>query len=542
MSRALVPLTAGAFGGWWWLRDWALHSGFGLLGSSIVLGTHQIWVDQLQSIIIDWSDILSAFWQLSGLVIAWELRVEILYILRQLLILGGYLLGICLWILRQNSGAGNSRLEFEVGSSVELEPWTEQDQSLTCMAAAPAAPYPVGSFLLVSRPPNWDEIWVAGYTNGGGDILGRTTTSDGSQWQWVVVRPVGQSIKIPVTGGDGTRTAPPGVVAAAVNWICLPPACDHQWLPDAVEVINLSQEATSLLGQLASNPAGVTLNTAGAAGDLSPLVAQPPLAPGGVGVGVNAGNLGGQGLGLAGGGGGSPNAVDLKALESAVQQLQALALRDKEDRKKDKKSKKRHKDSSHKKKKKKKKSKKSKRSRSSTSSNSSTSSRSRSRSGSSTSSGPLKWKEDGKDRRVSYSSLTHVDQLKFKKKGDLVAFAAKNPGALTAHFLASVYARLSKGVVDRSGQLRDVSVGAWAQQFTGLTELRDLKEVYTLAEVLDYVNRREVARALDVLCQRILAIQSAKAKNGSWEKAESLELVNGQRSLASSSMLALTNQ
>lgn len=134
-----------------------------------------------------------------------------------------------------------------------------------------------------------------------------------------------------------------------------------------------------------------------------------------------------------------------------------------------------------------------------------------------------------------------MEQLKFKKKGDLVSFAACHPGALTAHFLAGVYARLSKGTISRSSQLRDVSVEAWANQFSGLTEVRDIKEVVTLAEILDHVNRKEIARALDVLCQRILAIQSTKGKGGSWERGEALELVNTQKTLASSGMLALTN-
>ena len=63
----------------------------------------------------------------------------------------------------------------------------------------------------------------------------------------------------------------------------------------------------------------------------------------------------------------------------------------------------------------------------------------------------------------------------------------------------------------------------------------------TLSEVLDAVNRREIAQAMDIVCQRILAIQAAKTKGGSWEKAEAIELVNNSKSLASTSMLALTN-
>ena len=168
------------------------------------------------------------------------------------------------------------------------------------------------------------------------------------------------------------------------------------------------------------------------------------------------------------------------------------------------------------KKKKKKRKKKHKKKRSGSSSSSTSSSRSRSGGSSSVSSGekkkPLRWKIDAKDKKVPLSSLTHVAQLKLKKRGDLVSFAARHPGALTA------------------------------EQFSGLTEVRDMKEVVTSAEILDAVNREEISQALDVLCQRILAIQAAKQKGGTWEKAEAIELVDNRKSLASTSMLALTNQ
>eukprot|EP00435_Cladocopium_sp_Y103_P014335 s49_g3.t1 len=357
----------------------------------------------------------------------------------------------------------------------------------------PIAPFPVGSYVLISRPPSWDEIWIAGSLANNTDVLGRTTVSDGSDWTWVVVRLVALSVKSPLESPDGSRRAPAGVPPAAVNWIYTPPNCDALWVPDPVE-----------------------------------------------GKWVQAAGGGGAGLGLQNVGS-SPTSEELKALEKAVQQLQAMAISSEEERKKSKKKQKSRKSKKSDKKDKKKKKKK-KRSRSSSSSSSTSRSRSRSSSNSTSSSRkPLAWKEKGRDRKVSYEDLTHVDQLRLKKKGDLLNFAAKNPGALTAHFLAGVYARLSKGTVHRTSQLREASVSAWAHQHSGLTEPRDLKEVLTLAEVLDHVNRRETARALDIIVQRIVAIQAARQKGGSWEKAENLELVSNQRSLASTSMLALTN-
>ena len=118
-----------------------------------------------------------------------------------------------------------------------------------------------------------------------------------------------------------------------------------------------------------------------------------------------------------------------------------------------------------------------------------------------------------------------LEGVKFRKRGDVVAFAAKHPGALTGFFLAGVHARLSHGVVTETRQLRRASVTQWAGSDSSLNEVRDRREVATLAMAMDHVNRRELAQAMDVLSQRILAIQMAKRKGGSWEKAEVLELL-----------------
>ena len=118
-----------------------------------------------------------------------------------------------------------------------------------------------------------------------------------------------------------------------------------------------------------------------------------------------------------------------------------------------------------------------------------------------------------------------METEKFRARGDLLAFAAKHPGALSGYFLAMIHRKLSQGRLQRTGQLRNVSTTAWAAQYTGLTEQRDLKEVMTLATVVDLVNARDLAAAMDVLCQRVVAIQRAKVKGGSWEKAETVDLV-----------------
>ena len=111
------------------------------------------------------------------------------------------------------------------------------------------------------------------------------------------------------------------------------------------------------------------------------------------------------------------------------------------------------------------------------------------------------------------------------KRSDLVAFAAKHPGALTGHFLSACYSKLSRGVPNRRSDLNDTSLATWAATHTGLTELRDLREVQTIAMAMDHIKASSVERAMDVLSQRVLAIQMAKKKGSSWERAEALELL-----------------
>lgn len=149
--------------------------------------------------------------------------------------------------------------------------------------------------------------------------------------------------------------------------------------------------------------------------------------------------------------------------------------------------------------------------------------------------------EKSKNRSLEYNEVHAVDAQKFKRKGELLAYATKHPGALSAHFLASIYSRLSKGRLTKSSQLREANVTQWASQHSGLSEIRDVREVLTLAETMDCINRREISRAMDVLAQRILAVQQAKRKGGSWEKAECIELIPSGSALASNAMLALTN-
>ena len=138
---------------------------------------------------------------------------------------------------------------------------------------------------------------------------------------------------------------------------------------------------------------------------------------------------------------------------------------------------------------------------------------------------PVRWKLKLSKKEIPMKKRAFLEQEKFKNKTALLTFAMQHPGALTAHFLNVVHRRLSRGVPQCYGDLQKVSVAQWAEKYADLTEVRDLREVQTLAECLDKLNRNEVEQCADVICQRIQAIRMAKRKGGSWEKAESLELI-----------------
>jgi len=373
---------------------------------------------------------------------------------------------------------------------------------------------------------------VAGVVPDSTTLICRSTTEDGGDWLWTLLKCEVGALRPPV-GAGAARTAPAGVAPASVNWVCTPAQPHQKWNPSAAEIAALKQEA-SLLG-LHVKGIGMTdaqITVPGRGMNLIPLVVQQP----GPGAAMAQGpreDVAVPGPGPAAGGGGGES-FNLQSLADVIQELKDMAKQSKGEDKKRKG-----------KKKKKKKSDKKKKKRSSSTSSSRTSrsrsSRSSSRGSNSSSSGPLQWKSKGKDRKVKFEEIHAVDKEKFKRKGELLAYATKHPGALTAHFLASIYARRSKGRIERSSQLREASVVAWAAQHSGLSEVRDVREILTLGEAMDSINRKEIERAMDILSQRILAIQQAKKKGGTWDKAEAIELIPGGTSLASSSMLALTN-
>ena len=409
MERAVVPTTIGVAASFAVLfQYWVVEKAPEILVHSLVNASQRwLWQQALSDlgVAVDWWGI----WHCGAIIILYYSRVELLECCRRLLgclHLALAAVHICLHFLCDWLVVGSKWL----GISRQLPPPTdvetaERESPLTwpSMAVVPAGGpvLPPGTFILVSRAPEWDEVLVLGFAEGGQTALCKTTTPDGTDWAWVLVNMLGLFIRLPLVAADGSRQAPAGLAAGDVNWICTPPRGAGQWIPSAAEIGNATAEASLILRQFQNSNPGWVINQPGAAGPLVPLIpaAGGPIGPGGGGGAAVAPAVpGGAGLGIAPPGpadGGPGPAMDLKQLEAAVQQLQTMALNPSNASGKPKKKKKKKKKSDRKQDKKKKKKKK-KRSGSSSSSSSS-SNRSRSRSSSTSSSNskkkPLRWKQ-----------------------------------------------------------------------------------------------------------------------------------------------------
>ena len=132
----------------------------------------------------------------------------------------------------------------------------------------------------------------------------------------------------------------------------------------------------------------------------------------------------------------------------------------------------------------------------------------------------------GKSRDVSAVDMGKVDTKKFRKRSDLLIFAAKHPGALTANFINALRQKLMKGGILRTSQLRDIELTEFVTTgAAGLKEVRDRREATTLLQAMDHINQHELEKAMDVLSMRLTALLEAKGPGGSWEKASRKDLI-----------------
>ena len=120
-----------------------------------------------------------------------------------------------------------------------------------------------------------------------------------------------------------------------------------------------------------------------------------------------------------------------------------------------------------------------------------------------------------------------------------MTFAATHPGALSGYFLAMVHQKICHGSVTQSKQLRRANVSQWVSSHSGLTEMRDVREAATLGYVMDLIQSKDLEAAMDVIAQRLVAIQK-KAQGTDWKKAENLELASHGVGCIPGGMLRLT--
>ena len=133
-------------------------------------------------------------------------------------------------------------------------------------------------------------------------------------------------------------------------------------------------------------------------------------------------------------------------------------------------------------------------------------------------------------KRIKADQLVRHEALRFKKRSDLMAFALKNPGVLGAHFLLQVRQKMMLPTPSTTSELYRTDVAAWAMSplGPGLKDLRDIREVQVLGQVLTHLTSQRIPQAVDLMAHRIREIRAAKAPGGSWDKAAPISLLPGE--------------
>ena len=176
--RALVPVAVGvtAGGGFtfrWWLQQVVSDLA---ANAAVVVGRELILQQVLDN--IDWQPLIIFSWYLGSLVICWELRNDILEVLRITATFLLWCLGYLIWFWTWLSSAGY-----------------------------------LGTVL--DHPTSAREI------------IGRTTMTDGSDWVWTVIKVTGQGLKASVAGANG-RTPPPFSPGKSIGFAL-------HWMPKSLE-------------------------------------------------------------------------------------------------------------------------------------------------------------------------------------------------------------------------------------------------------------------------------------------------------------------
>ena len=121
-----------------------------------------------------------------------------------------------------------------------------------------------------------------------------------------------------------------------------------------------------------------------------------------------------------------------------------------------------------------------------------------------------RWDPENHLGKLSTKQLARMESLRFKKRADLVNFASRHPGGLTAHMMYQLRVRMMQGPPESMKDLYAVDAGIWSSTATGLKEVRDQREVAVLSRVLTLLNQKKVVEAADVAVQRVREVLTAK--------------------------------
>ena len=309
--KGALALGGGTIGLGIW-RSW-VHSAAQSATSAILQGSSQALLE------FGWQlgePIYTGGYYLICVYIIFELRAELISV-------GRLLVRICLWLVHLFSVWWDREHQRDLRPLADTERDSLGESDLYLITCHPMA---LDGFVLAERSGEWDEIWVAGVVPDTSDLIARSTSEDGSEWIWTLVRCDAMSLR-PPTGLGVHRAAPQGVVPDTVNWICAPQAMNQKWAPSAAEIASLKQEA-ALLG-LHIKRIGLTENQVTIPGrgmSLIPLVLQPAA----VEVAAPASRVDAGGLGPTQRPGPSGDPFNLQSLADVVQELKDMAQKKEE--------------------------------------------------------------------------------------------------------------------------------------------------------------------------------------------------------------------
>ena len=133
---------------------------------------------------------------------------------------------------------------------------------------------------------------------------------------------------------------------------------------------------------------------------------------------------------------------------------------------------------------------------------------------------------DSRKRKITQGQLLKFQTLRFKKRGDLLTFATRYPGALVMHLISQARGKAGLSTARTVGAMMETDLARWAEH-SGLKEVRDQREVQFLAKLITTVGSKRLPEAMDLLAMRIREVLLAKKEGQSWDKAAVVALTPG---------------